>query len=528
MLLLQTTITMAQAPNLGTVTDFVVFTTNGAVVNFGKSHLTGNVGTNLGSNIGFGNVNGNMHAADSESAQASTDLVAAYNELNATLANAFPASQLGNGASFIAGVFGINSAATLEGNFILDAQNNSNAVFIFKIDGQFSSSANAKVILRNGAQACNVFWQVEGLVELASGTSMKGTIIANNAAIYLNANDTIEGRMLSIGGAISLNDVMAYTPAGCGSTVLTGPIAPTFDELGCYGLFTADGHIENVGLSNIIGDVGSNTGTTNGFLTVLVSGNIHPNPDGSTEKAADDLVLVYNYLNGLQQDITLKYPSQFGGNLVLTPHTYLLDGATALTDSLYLNAQGNSNAVFVFKIEGALSANSYSKVFLSNGAKADNVYWLVKGAVELFEYAVFNGNIIAQGAVSLSTEVELNGKAHTTVGAITSEYIYANAEIVNCNTQVGGAMSTNEINAFDEIFVYPNPLGKLTAIYIAEIQHLNKVEIYIYNVLGAEVLHEITDTNTSTFDTSFLLPGIYFYKVKGDDQILKTGKLIAK
>jgi hypothetical protein len=43
------------------------------------------------------------------------------------------------------------------------------------------------------------------------------------------------------------------------------------------------------------------------------------------------------------------YPVQFGNNLVLTPHTYLMEAAAVLTDSVYLNAQGNANAVFVKK-----------------------------------------------------------------------------------------------------------------------------------------------------------------------------------
>lgn len=55
----------AQAPNLGTAADFVLFTTTGAVTNMGipfETLLTGNVGTNSAPTIlGFGNINGNMH-----------------------------------------------------------------------------------------------------------------------------------------------------------------------------------------------------------------------------------------------------------------------------------------------------------------------------------------------------------------------------------------------------------------------------------------------------------------------------------
>ena len=57
----------------------------------------------------------------------------------------------------------------------------------------------------------------------------------------------------------------------------------------------------------------------------------------------------YIYLNNLTEDIELLYPARFGRNLVLTPHTYIMKAAAVFTDSLYLNAQGNPDAVFVIK-----------------------------------------------------------------------------------------------------------------------------------------------------------------------------------
>src|ERR1700735_5496632 len=89
-------ISSAQAPNLGTAVNFVLFSTDGAVTNTGISELTGNVGTNSGSSTGFGNVNGVMHDGDGASAQCASDLLTAYNQLNSTIPAYFPASLLGN------------------------------------------------------------------------------------------------------------------------------------------------------------------------------------------------------------------------------------------------------------------------------------------------------------------------------------------------------------------------------------------------------------------------------------------------
>lgn len=419
-------ISFGQAPALGTAADFVLFTSNGAVSNTGISHITGNVGTNGGSSTAFGNVDGVMHDNDGASAACAADLLSAYNQLNATVPTSFPGILLGNGQTLNAGVFSIPAAATMNLDLILDGQGNPGAVFIFQIQGPFSANANSKVKLINGALACNVFWKIEGLVDMAAGTTMRGTIIANNAGINMNAGDTLEGRALSTSGAVTISGTRAYTPIGCGSAVLTGPVAPTLASIACYTIFSADGPVTNVGITYVTGDVGSNLGLTTGYNPLFVTGMIHPVPDGSTGTCATDLGNVYNYLNLLPYDIELLYPAQFGNNLVLTPHTYLLNSATTFTDTLFLDAEGNPNAVFVFKMNGALTTSVYSKVRLMNGAQPQNIFWDVEGSVSINDYSIFNGSIICNnGAINLNTGMSLNGRALSTVGAVNTSAISA-------------------------------------------------------------------------------------------------------
>ncbi len=423
-LFLMPALNFAQAPNFGTATDFVLFTTAGAVSNNGISQLTGNVGTNGGSSTGFGNVNGGMHDNDGVSAQCAADLLIAYNQLNSTTPNFFPAPLLGNGQTLIAGVYSISAAATLNQELILDAQGNPDAVFIIQIQGPLSTAVNSEVSLVNGALACNVFWKIEGLVDMASGTKMKGTVVANNAAINMNTGVTLEGSALSTAGAVTVDGVLAFNPSGCGSPVLTGPDAPILATTACYAIFSSNGPVTNAGISHVTGDIGTNVGLTTGFDPLLVNGTIHPIPDESTAQCAADLLDVYNYLNTLPHDIELLYPAQFGHNLVLTPNTYMLNAATELTDKLYLNAQGNADAVFVIKIYGAMSTSAYSEVILTNGTKAKNVFWLVNGAVDINDYSNFNGTIICNnGAIELNTGVTLNGSAFTTDGAISTSAV---------------------------------------------------------------------------------------------------------
>jgi hypothetical protein len=427
-----------QAPNLGTAASFILFTTTGAVSNTGISHITGNVGTNGGGAISsFSNIDGGMHNADGLTANCSSDLLVAYNELNTTAATFFPTPVLGNGSTLTAGVYSIAGAGSLVNTLSLDAQGNPNAVFIFKVQGAFSAAAGSEVILTNGAKACNVFWKAEGLISLAAGTIMRGTLIANNAAISLGADVILEGRALSTTGAVSVYGLIAHTPIGCGTPILTGPVAPTLASTSCYALFSSNGAVSNAGLTSVIGDIGTNLNTTTGYNQTLVSGIVHPVPDASTATSATDLQTVYSYLNGLPNDIELLYPAQFGNGLTLTAHTYIMNAAAILTDTLFLNADGNANAVFVIKVNGALSTSANAKVILTNGAQGDHVFWKVEGAVTINDHSDFVGTIISNnGAIVLNTATVLQGRAFTTHGTVNTVAITATASPSGCSTFV--------------------------------------------------------------------------------------------
>ena len=514
-----------QTINLGTAADFSLFSTNGSVSNTGISQLTGNVGSNNGSSTGFGNVNGVMHDQDGASAQCAADLLIAYNQLNAAIPTYFPAPLMGNGTTLTPGIYAISGASTLNLGLTLDAQGDPNAKFIFQIAGTFSANAESKIHLINGALACNVFWKVEGMVSLAPGTFMKGTIIANNAAISITTRDTIEGRALSTAGAITVDGALVYTPTGCGSPYLTGPAAPDLKSTACFALFSADGPVSNTGITTINGSVGTNVGLTTGFDPLLVSGNIHPIPDGTTAQCAADLLTVYNYLNVLPEDIELLYPAQFGRNLVLTPHTYIMKAAAVFTDSLYLNAQGNPDAVFVIKINGALTTSTYAKVLLINGAQAKNVYWKIEGAVSINNYSVFCGTIICNnGALgAINTGVVLNGRALTTSGALTSAAITTIMPAVCVATAVTTLQVVNTA-----VTIAPNPLSSNTTIVINNDSKEINYNLKIYNVLGKEVMNTSLTARTTLLDTKELTTGIYFYKVMNNDMVIQSGKLISK
>ena len=508
--------------SLGTAGNFALFTTTGGVSNVGTSQLTGDVGSNNGAVTNFGNVDGVMHlVADGATASAAADLTIAVNLINATPNTGSLAPGLGGGQTITPGVYAIGSAASMTGNLTLDGGGNANPLFIIKVQGSLSAAANTQVILTNGAVACNVFWKVDGLIDLATNTAMKGNVIANIGAIVLNTGVTIEGRALSTTGAITVSNVSVRKPLGCGTPQLTGPAAPQLNSVACYTIFSGNGAVTNTGTTFVTGDVGTNVGLTSGFQASNVTGTIHTNPDTSTAQAALDLTGVYTYLNGLPHDIELLFPATFGNGLILTPHTYLLDAATVHTGTVFLDAQNNNDAVFVIKIVGALSSGTAANVVLLNGAQAKNVFWLVNGATDLATNYVLKGTLIGHNAaITVNTGASIEGRVLSTTGGISTFGI--NAQMTpGCVT-----LATNDVTIeSNKAIFYPNPFS--TVLNIKMNEDNKGTNFTIVDAAGSKV-YETTLSNKTTALSMRLPAGIYFYQLKGKNGSTQSGKLISK
>ncbi len=218
----------AQSPvGLGTADAFAVLAGQ-AVTNTGPSVITGSVGVSPGTAItGFppGTVTGGVqHAADAVALQARSDLTTAYNDAAGRIPAVLLPSDLG-GQTLVAGVYRVPSAMALTGTVTLDAQGDPTAVFVFQAPSTLITASNSTVALVNGAQACNVFWQVGSSATLGTGTTFVGNILALTSA-SVQTGATVAGRVLARDGQVSL-DSNVITRAVCAPPTTTTTAPPT-------------------------------------------------------------------------------------------------------------------------------------------------------------------------------------------------------------------------------------------------------------------------------------------------------------
>ena len=219
---------------LGVLSNFALFTSFGAVANTSTSGIDGNIGTDGGGVIsGYGSsiVSGSYNSADAITTQAKIDIDNAYTALmalpNTVLTHA---AAFGVGETIIAGVYYIPGAGSLSGTITLNAENNPNAIFVFKYAGAFSVAAQSKIILANGARRCNVFWiggagVATGAVSIGAGAVLKGTFLSHGGACGSGDGVFLSGRQLSTGGAVNTYSGIIYNNPVCvTSTSLALPV----------------------------------------------------------------------------------------------------------------------------------------------------------------------------------------------------------------------------------------------------------------------------------------------------------------
>jgi Ice-binding-like/Secretion system C-terminal sorting domain len=204
----------AQIIELGSSSNFALFTSAGEIKNVGVSKVYGNVGTHAGLITDFmpGQITGSIEVgSNATTLLSSTDLESAYTFFSTRTCQNVITATLGNGQQLLPSVYCIGSEIALEGDLVFDGDNDPNSIFIIKIDGALNVAANARILLTNDANYENVFWQVTGAVALGAGSEFKGNIVGNGA-INMSDGASFMGRGLTKAGAINLNGNILNEP----------------------------------------------------------------------------------------------------------------------------------------------------------------------------------------------------------------------------------------------------------------------------------------------------------------------------
>jgi Ice-binding-like/Bacterial Ig-like domain len=177
------------------------------VTSGGPTLIAGDLGVSPGTAItGFppGTVVGTQHPGDPTAAQGIADLATAYNDAKGRTQCAVTLAGNLGGLTLTPGLYtSTSSLAISAGDLTLDAQEDSDAIFIFQTASTLTTTVGRQVVLINGAKAANVFWQVGSSATFGTSSAFEGTIMADQT-ITLNSGATLNGRALAHIGAVNL------------------------------------------------------------------------------------------------------------------------------------------------------------------------------------------------------------------------------------------------------------------------------------------------------------------------------------
>jgi hypothetical protein len=249
-----------------------------------------------------------------------------------------------------------------------------------------------------------------------SGSSVTVTATANSGYKFTNWTES--------GTAVWANASYTFTISGNRTLVANFAVGPGGlpVNLGSAARFAilSNSAITNIPTSAITGDVGISPGARSSITGLTI-----PEVTG-TIFAADDADPVPTMLVTAKNDAEAAYldataatrgtPTSISGNingLTFVPGLY--ESGTSIQISpggiLYLDAQGDSNAVFVIRSATSITTEATSEVRLTGSAKAKNIFWSAGSTITLGTDSKMNGTLIASTSISLLTRARLDGRA---------------------------------------------------------------------------------------------------------------------
>jgi hypothetical protein len=307
-----------------------------------------------------------------------------------------------------------------------------------------------------------------------------------------------------------------------------GATALNLGTAGNYAILTETGITGGAG-STITGDIGV---SPIGYAAITGFSLIPQVPDAftvySTSTSVSGKVYAANYIaptpsnlgiavgvNGMEgaynsgwtQATTVTNAGAAGniGSLTLAPGVYDFNTALHINSDVTLDAQGDQNAVWIFRTSGTFDTAAGTHVILKNGAQSDNVFWVVADATSLGSNSVLYGTILDKTKIAFGSAATLNGRAlaqtEVTLLSSTVDKTNVQAPVVTVPTVTMIAPSTGPLAGGTTVVITGTGFTGVTAVKFGVTPATS------YTVNSATQITAIAPVGTGTVDVTVTTAG---------------------
>ncbi len=298
----------------------------------GTTIRNGNVGLAPGATTGITGfppavvVNGAIIATGGVTSQARLDLIRASVGLAGMPSNANMSTVDLGGKTLAPGVYTFNSAASLNGALVLDAQGQNSVAWVFQIGTALTTSINSTVTFinlgSNGGSDLGLFWNAGSAVTIGANNQIAGNYLAGTSIVFggLSAGG---GRALALAG-VSLDNNIINARGGLGGGDYTGGLK--YDLSGAVVPSGGSGGTTTIAPGGVNGGIGTFGGN------VVNSGTLSPGlaTPGATP---DTLFVAGNYTQASSGALVIQLASATSFDRLVVAGTATL-GGTLQVDTL--------------------------------------------------------------------------------------------------------------------------------------------------------------------------------------------------
>jgi hypothetical protein len=102
------------------------------------------------------------------------------------------------------------------------------------------------------------------------------------------------------------------------------------------------------------------------------------------------------------------------GGVTFVPGVYIHESSINIglaSPLVYLDALGDPNAEFIFNVGSTLTTCANSKIVLLNGARKENVFWVLGTALTMGADSILVGTVLAGSAITIGSRAMIMGRA---------------------------------------------------------------------------------------------------------------------